>query len=165
MGNIDPRPASRASDGRHKIAFVEWGADVDPLSAAVLANAHQMTYSFTPDGFDHVPTQATVNDPRYSLEQDLSQPGKTTDALTNKYVDSVDPESAAVLLAPNTEGWFVRRKGIHNSIEWAAGQTVTVIPFRAGIQRELPPTDNGVDLIEQTQFVTDVVLRREKTIA
>ncbi|MDT0211242.1 hypothetical protein [Curtobacterium sp. BRD11] len=165
MGNIDPRPASRASDGRHKIAYVPWGADVNPLSAAVLEDAHQMTYSFTPDGFDHVPNQANIEDKRYSLPQDLGQPGKTTDTLTTKYVDSTDEESAAVLLAPGTRGWFVRRKGIDNAEDWAVGQTVTVIPFTAGIQRELPPTENGVDLLEQGQFITDVVQRRVKTVA
>lgn len=165
MVGIDPRPASTASDGRHKIAFVEWGADVDPLSAEVLLAAEQMTYSFTPDGFDHGTTQAAVEDKRYTLEQDLSRPGKTTDTLTNKYVDSSDPDSAAVILTPGTRGWFVRRKGIDNAVDWAAGQTVTVIPFTAGAQRELPPTENGVDLLEQTQYITDVVQRRVKTVA
>lgn len=165
MVDLDPRPASSASDGRHKIAYVPWGPDVNPLSAAVLAAAHQLTYSFTPDGFDHGTTQATVEDKRYTLEQDLSRPGKTTDTLTNKYVDSADEESAAVLLTPGTRGWFVRRKALGDAIEWEDDQTVTVIPFTAGVQRELPPTENGVDLIEQTQFITDVVQRRVKTVA
>ncbi|UWD83658.1 hypothetical protein NY057_05280 [Curtobacterium flaccumfaciens] len=163
----DPRPASTASDGRHKIAFVPWGENVNPLSVAVLKaeTTENMTYSFTPDGFDHVPTQATVEDKRYTLPQDLSRPGKVTDALTNKYVDSTAPKSAAVLLTQDTLGWFVRRKGIANEIDWAAGQTVTAIPFMAGVQREAAPTENGVDLIEQTQFITDTVLRRVKTVA
>jgi hypothetical protein len=162
---IDPRPASTASDGRHKVAFVEYGPDVNPLSAATLKAAKQLTYSFTPDGFDHGTTQANVEDKRYTLPQDLSRPGKETDTLTNKYVDSTDPDSAAVLLSKDTAGWLVRRKGIDNITDWAAGQTVTVIPFIAGTQREIAPGENGVDLLEQTQFITDVVMRRVKTVA
>lgn len=166
----DPRPASIASDGRHKITFVPAptdGSTVNPLSVAVLkaTTAINMTYSFTPDGFDHGTTQATVEDKRYTLPQDLSRPGKETDTLTNKYVDSTDPKSAAVLLPKDTAGWFVRRKGISNEVDWADGQTVTVIPFIAGTQREAAPTENGVDLIEQTQFINDVVQRRVKTVA
>jgi hypothetical protein len=163
----DPRPASTASDGRHKIAFVPWGEDVNPLSVEVLTDEStvNMTYSFTPDGFDHGTTQATVEDKRYTLPQDLSRPGKESDTLTNKYVDSTAPNSAAALLPKDTAGWFVRRKGIANEIDWAIGQTVTAIPFIAGTQREAPPAENGVDLIEQTQFINDTVLRRVKTVA
>lgn len=164
---IDPRPASTASDGRHKIAFVPWAEGANPLSVAVLKadTTINMTYSFTPDGFDHGTTQATVEDKRYTLDADLSRPGKETDTLTNKYVDSIDPKSAAALLPKDTAGWFVRRKGIANEIDWATGQVVTVIPFTAGTQREAAPTENGVDLIEQTQFITDKVQRRVKTVA
>lgn len=163
----DPRPASTASDGRHKIAFVPWGVDVNPLSIAVLNadTTQNMTYSFTPDGFDHGTTQATVEDKRYTLPQDLSRPGKETDTLTNKYVDTTDANSAAVLLPKDTAGWFVRRKGIANELPWAKDQVVTVIPFMAGVQREAAPSENGVDLIEQTQFITDTVQRRVKTVA
>lgn len=166
VNTTDPRPASTASDGRHKIAFVPYGADVNPLSVAALtaATTINMTYSFTPDGFDHGTTQATVEDKRYTLPQDLSRPGKETDTLTNKYVDSTDPNSAAVLLVKDTAGWFVRRKGIANELPWAKDQTVTVIPFTAGTQREAAPSENGVDLIEQNQFITDTVQRRVKTV-
>jgi hypothetical protein len=167
VNTLDPRPASTQSDGRHKIAFVPYGPDVNPLSVAVLEDDDtvNMTYSFTPDGFDHGTTQATVADPRYTLDADLSRPGKETDTLTNKYVDSTDPNSAAMLLPKDTAGWFVRRKGIANAEPWAVGQVVTAIPFTAGTQREAAPSENGVDLIEQTQFITDKVQRRVKTVA
>ncbi len=66
---FDNAPASSASDGRHKIAFVPAptdGSTVNPLSIAVL-NAEpteNVTYSFTPDGFAHAVSQATVEDKR-----------------------------------------------------------------------------------------------------
>ncbi|WIE54228.1 hypothetical protein [Curtobacterium sp. MCBD17_003] len=153
---LDPTPASTASDGRHKIAFVPYGADVNPLSVATLGKptTKNVTYSYTSDGFAHAITQATVEDKRYTLSQDLSRGGKTTETLEVKYVDSEDPSSAAVIHPRDTAGWFVRRKALDNATDWAADQVVDVITVIAGVQRPDAPTENGVDTITQGMYIT-----------
>lgn len=166
---LDPIVASSQSDGRHKIAFVPRGTGTapNPLSAAIVkANTSiPMTYSFTPDGFAPSGTQATINDPRYTLESTLGRPGKVTDALTTKYVDSPDEKSAAQVLKPGIEGWFVVRKGKDATKDWASDDIVTVYSVICGVQLDDLPTENGLDTISQGMYLTQPVQRRVKLAA
>lgn len=147
-----PVPASSQSDGRWRIAYTDSSAD--PLSAVDLDAGEQLTYSFTPDGFNWTTTQATVTDGRLTLDQDLSRPGKKTETLEVRYVDSVDVTSAAVILAEGTEGFLTVRRGVSEDTVWTAAQNVDVITFIAGAQRPDAPTENGVDTISQTLYIT-----------
>ena len=163
---LDPIPASSQSGGRWKIAFVPADEGIDPLSVAdIIAEGTNVTYSFTPDGFNRTLTQTTITDPRLTLEQDLSRPGKATEALAVRYVESQDPDSANILLTQGTAGYFVIRRGIANDVEWAVGQKVDVISFEAGIQRPAAPTDNGMDLIDSDMFITDATKRNVTLVA
>ncbi|MBT2502979.1 hypothetical protein [Curtobacterium sp. ISL-83] len=164
--SLDQYPASSQSDGRHKIAFVPYGADVNPLSVATLKadTTKNVTYSFTPDGFAHAVTQATVEDKRYTGEQDLSRPGKTTETLEVKYVDSEDPNSAAQTFPKDTAGWFVRRKVIPNATDWTKDQLVDVISVIAGVQRPDAPAENGVDTTTQGMYITAPTQYRQKLV-
>lgn len=162
---LDPVPQSSQSDGRWKIAFVPKGSNA--LSVAILkgANAKNLTYSFTPDGFNLSRSQATVNDPRLTLLQILSRPGKVTETLALKYVDSEDPDSAAVLLTDGLEGQFVIRRGVDNATDWAVGQKVYVVTFVLGIERPDAPTENGVDTISRDAFITAVTQSKVALVA
>jgi hypothetical protein len=146
-------PASTQSDGRWRIALTT--LEEDPLSVADLLLAPLLTYSFTADGFNHTVTQATTEDKRLTLETDLSRPGKITETVEVTYVRSSDPDSAHALLTRGTEGHLTVRRSIDNAIEWTATtQKADVITFIAGVQRPNAPTENGVDTITQTLFIT-----------
>lgn len=153
---LDPVPVSSESDGRWKIAQVPAGSDA--LSVAILkgATSKNLTYSFTPDGFALTRTQATVNDPRLTLTQILSRPGKVTEGLELKYVASDAPESADVILTDGLEGQFVIRRGVGNATEWTVGQKVDVITFVLGVRRPDAPVENGVDTVSRTAFISAV---------
>lgn len=158
-------PASSQSDGRWRITYVPAGSNA--LSVAILngATSAPLTYSFTADGFNWSITQATVEDKRLTLEQDLSRPGKTTETLEVKYVDSADPKSAPVLLTPGTEGQINVRRGVANSAVAATGQKADVITFIAGAQRPDAPTENGLDTISQTLYITAPTVRAGVLVA
>lgn len=162
---LEPVPASSQSDGRWRITFVPAGSNA--LSVAIVngATATPLTYSFTADGFNWTTTQATVEDKRLTLEQDLSRPGKTSETLEVKYVDSVDPKSAAVLLPAGTEGQLNVRRGVSNATTATVGQKADVITFIAGAQRPDAPTENGLDTISQTLYITAPTVRRGLLVA
>lgn len=162
---LDPVPQSSQSDGRWKIAYVPKGEN--PLSVAVLkgATAKNLTYSFTPDGFQLARSQATVNDPRLTLIQILSRPGKVTETLALKYVESLDADSASMILTDGLEGQFVVRRGVDNATDWTAAQVVDVITFVLGVERPDAPTENGVDTISRDAFITAVTQSRQKLVA
>lgn len=164
MPPIDAVPASSQSDGKWKIAYVPSG---NPLSVAIVkgVTSKNLTYSFTPDGFNWAITQAEVTDPRLTLVQDLTRPGKKKETLETKYVASAATDSAAVVLAEGTSGYFVVRRGTDNATDWTVGDKVDVITFTAGAQRPDAPVENGVDTISQTQFITDVTKRQAVLIA
>lgn len=161
---LDAIPASSQSDGRWKIAYVPSG---NPLSVAIVkgASSKNLTYSFTPDGFNWSITQAEVADPRLTLMQDLSRPGKKKETLELKYVDSAATDSAAAVLPEGTSGFFVVRRGTDNATDWAVGQKVDVITFTLGAQRPDAPTENGVDTISQTAYITSVTQRQVTLVA
>lgn len=161
---LDAIPASSQSDGKWKIAYVPSG---NPLSVAIVkgASSKALTYSFTPDGFNWSITQAEVADPRLTLQQDLSRPGKKKETLELKYVDSADANAAATILPEGTSGFFVVRRGTDNATDWAVGQKVDVITFTAGAQRPDAPVENGVDTISQTAYITSVTQRQATLVA
>lgn len=162
---LEPVPTSSESDGRWRITYTPSGAN--GLSVAILngGTAKPLTYSFTPDGFNWTTTQATITDGRLTLQQDLSRPGKTTEALEVKYVDSTSTDSAAVLLVAGTEGQLTVRRGIGNDVTHTAGQKADVITFIAGAQRPDAPTENGIDTISQTLYITAPTVRRAVLVA
>jgi len=158
-------PASSQSDGRWRITDVPTGSNA--LSVAILngGTAKPVTYSFTPDGFAWDTTQATVNDPRLTLDQDMSRPGKTTETLELTYVDSTDAGSAAVLFVAGKTGQFTVRRGVDNATTHVVGQLADVISYVLGVQRPQAPTENGLDLIKQTVYFTAKTARRQPLVA
>jgi hypothetical protein len=162
---LDPIPASWQSDGKWTITYVPTASN--PLSAAILngGTAKDVTYSFTPDGFNYGVTQAVVEDKRLTLVQDLSRPGKKTETLELKYVDSTDAGSAAVLFTELSTGYLVIRRQVDNGTAYAVAQVVDVITYQVGAQRPEAPTENGLDLISQTVFFTSATQRKAVVVA
>lgn len=161
-----PVPASSASDGRWKVVYVPTASNA--LSAAILngGTAKDLTYSFTADGFNYGITQSTVEDKRLSLTQDLSQPGRSQETLEVKYVDSVDATSADAILTPGSTGQLAVRRGTANATNLTATtDKVDVITYTAGVKRPDAPTENGVDTVSQTLFITAVTLRDQTVVA
>ena len=148
----EPTPASTQSDNRWRIAYTALAED--PISVADLDAGDLLTYSFTADGFNHTVTQATVEDKRLTLKTDLSRPGRITETLEVTYVRSTTAGSAQTVLLEGTEGHLTVRRGIDNDVAWTAAQKADVLTFVAGVQRPNAPTENGVDTISQTLYIT-----------
>jgi len=162
---LDPIPTSFQSDGKWTLTYVPTASN--PLSAAILngGTAKDITYSFTADGFNYSVAQATVEDKRLTLVQDLSRPGKTTESLELKYVDTTDAGSAAVLFTAGSTGFIVIRRQVDNGTAYAASQIVDVITYVLGVQRPDAPTENGLDTISQTVYFTAATQRKATTVA
>lgn len=153
-------PKSVNSDDNLRITFTAL-AD-DPLSAADLAAGDDLTYSLKT--FNLTETQATVEDKRLTLTQDLKRPGKTTFTCEVQYVFGDADDVAAATLAPGTQGHLTARYSLANATAWTAAQIADVITFTAGAQRKDPPVENGVQTITQELFITAVV-QKDQTIA
>lgn len=162
---LDNVPASSASDGRWKIGFVPSGSNA--LSVAILkaATTKNITYGFTASGFNYTVAQAEVSDPRLTLVQSLTRPGKTTESLEVQYVDTADANAPATLFPAGTTGQLVVRRGVGNEIDWTVGQTVDVLTFQAGVQRPDAPAENGLDTITQGMYITAPTIRKATLIA
>lgn len=162
---LDNIAASSQSDGRWKIAYVPKGSN--PLSVAILkgATTKNLTYSFTPDGFNFGGSTAMVEDKRLTLQQDLQRTGKSAYTLALKYVDSVDADSAAAILTGGLEGSFVVRRGTDNATDWTVGDKVDVIPFQLAPQIPDPAVENGVDTISQAVAIIGIVQRKQALVA
>jgi hypothetical protein len=162
---LEPVPASTQSDGKWRITYVPSSANALSVAALIGATAKPLTYGFTPDGFAWTITQAVVEDKRLTLLQDLSRPGKTTETLEVKYVASEEPTSASAILPQGTEGKLNVRRGIDNAIVPTVGQKADVITFIAGAQRPDAPTENGLDTISQTLYITAPTVRNGVLVA
>jgi hypothetical protein len=162
---LDPIPSSFQSDGQWTITYVPSGSN--PLSAAILngGTAKDVTYNFTGDGFTYAVSQAEVPDNRLTLVQSLTRPGKTSETLSIKYVDSTDVASLAVLFTPGLAGFLVIRRGVTNGTAYAAAQIVDVLTFVLGVQAPDAPTENGLDTITQGVYLTAATQRKVPVVA
>lgn len=162
---LEPVPASSASDGRWRITYVPVGGNA--LSVAILngGTSKPITYSLTPDGYNHAISQAEATDPRLTLIQNLNRPGKVTETLEIKYVASADANSADTLFVAGLEGQLNVRRGVDNATVATVGQKADVVTFQAGVKRPDPPTENGVDTVSQTLYITAPTVRGALIVA
>lgn len=138
-----------------RIAFVPDG-ELDPLSVADLADAavKDITYSLTPDGWNFPRTETEIPDPRLTLKQEGSRPGREKlGPIVLKYVYGSDADVAKAALTSGVKGTFVYRDAIPNATAWTLGQKVDTIRVKAGAQRKLPPAADGTFQVEQTIYV------------
>lgn len=162
---LEAVPASSQSDGRWRITNV--AAAVDASSVAVLDAGKPITYGITEGGWDHQITQATVEDKRLTLIQDLSRPGKITETLNVTVVGSSDSDSADRVLAglsvSGVESQFVVRRAVDNGDEHEVGQLVDIITGVVGVRRPDAPVENGVDTAQYSVSITKPT-RRDVTL-
>lgn len=164
MGTLEATPASVPSDGTFLLLWVPALGIADPSAPTVTeltaGTVKKLTYSLTPDGFNHSTTEDTIDDGRLSIVQMLQRAGTVTDTLEVKYVFGSAGDIAAAALTPGTSGFLVPRYAIPNETDiTATTQKVDVLPISCGIQRKNPPTRNGVWTKSQTLFITSVVQR------
>lgn len=167
---LETTPPSQASDGFLRIGFVPTGNN---LSVAILTGGTEkdLTYSFTPSGFNRQYTENSVDDPRLTNIQVLSQPGTFTEKITVQYV--VTDLSAADIAytalggagVGQVTGFLSVRYGVANAVAWTVGQKVDSITFRSGKPMRDPATANGLQTMTQTLYVTAPTLLAQSLIA
>jgi len=166
---VENVPASSQSDGRWRVVNVPSGSNAK--SAAILngGTATAITYGLTSDGYNHTVSQATAEDKRLTLLQDLSRPGKITETLELTAVASSDATSAdQVLLTLSLSGaetQFTTRRAVQNDATFATGQKADVITGIVGVRRANAPTENGVDTASYTVYITKPTERQATLVA
>jgi hypothetical protein len=162
---LDPIPTSFQSDGYWTVTYVPTASN--PLSAAILngGTAKDVTYGFTPDGFNYSVTQSEIEDKRLTLQQILSAPGNTKETLTLKYVDTTDATAPATLFTENLRGYLVIRRGIANGTAYSVAQIVDVLDVVFGKQAPDAPTENGIDTITQGTYFKAATQRKAVVVA
>lgn len=157
-------PAGAPADGRAAVIYAPAiaGAAGPTVAEASGGTAKPLTYSLVGDGFRHETTEDVIQSERYTLKQLLEEPGGVTDTLEVQYIADSPAQTA---LPEGTTGFIIHRVGVLNETNFAAGQKVDIIPFKAGIQRKVPPTRNTHLQRVQKLFVTGPVRRDVAVLA
>ena len=128
------------------------------------ATSYRITHSFTPSGFALDGDQTVDVDDRLALPDGLESLGKVTRTLGFiEYVDSDEPGSAAVVLAPapgakSKSGHFMERRKVPISTLAAATQKVATIPVTLGPQIRVPVDGTGKFRIKQRVSITGPII-------
>lgn len=141
-------PLSVNSDDNLRIIAVA-SAD-DAKSAADLAAGDDLTYSLIT--FNRAIAEATVNDPRLTLKQNLSRPGKTTETIEVTGVFGDAGDVAYDVCAPGTVLNVAVRYSIPNATEPAATQIADILHIKCGERRKNAPVENGVQTYTQAWY-------------
>lgn len=162
-------PASSQSDGRWRITNVPGGSNAKSVAILNAAPAKPITYGITAGGWDHQTSQATVEDKRLTLIQDLSRPGKVSETLNVTVVASADPASADAILQAlsesQAESQFVVRRAVANGDTHAVAQKADIITGVVGVRRPDAPTENGVDTAQYAIYITKPTERNVALVA
>jgi len=166
---LETVPVSSQSDGRWRVWYVPVGSNAKSVAILNGATAKSLTYGLTPDGWDVQTTQATVPDPRLTLIQNLTRPGKVDETANLKAVASVTADSADVVLsglsASGAIGQFVVRRAVDNATVATIGQIVDVYTGIIGVRRPDAPVENGVDTVQFTLYLTSPTDRQGVLVA
>lgn len=103
---------------------------VDELTAAGVV---KLTYGLTPDGYQLANTQNKITTGRYTMSQELTVDGTTSDALTLTYVyNRVNPTDVEAALGERgAEGFIVHALGYENDHVFAESDVINeVVPVR-----------------------------------
>lgn len=139
----------------------------NPLSVAALtgATAKDLTYSFTPDGFDFPKSETEIEDPRLTLAESGSRPGRMkTGPITVKYVYGTGSDVARTMLTKGATVNLTIRDSIANATAWTTGQKVDKVQVVCGRQRKDPPTADGLQTITQTLYVVSGSYAEDQTL-
>lgn len=162
-------PASTQSDGRWRITNLPTGSNAKSVAILNGGTAKPITYGITAGGWSHTVAQATVEDKRLTLIQDLSRPGKVSETLEVTVVESADVASAdrilAGLAASQVESQFVVRRAVGNADTHAVAQLVDIITGVVGVRRPDAPVENGVDTAKYSIYITKPTERDQVLVA
>lgn len=147
-------PLSVAYDDNLRIAFVPSGSNAKSVAILAASPVKDLTYSLKT--FNHTATQAEITDPRLTLKQVLSKPGKVTETLEVQYVFGDAADVAQVALTEGTKGSIVARYSVPNATVWTVAQKVDILTIECGKQRRDAPVENGVQTVTQTLYITAV---------
>lgn len=156
---------STPSDGNVATWLVPAIADTTAPTDAELAagTAVDVSCYLTADGFQLTVDQATITDERLCSTETFGQPGRKSYTLTLTGIDNTNSANEADFnelveaLAEGQDQFLVRRRGLPFDTAVAAGQKVTVIPFKPGVKQDVPPEANSVTRSTWTCFVTGAV--------
>lgn len=166
---IEAPPASTQSDGNWRITYVPTGSNAKSVAVLNAGTAKPITYGLTADGFNATISQATVEDKRLTLIQDLSRPGKITETAELKAVASIVADSADQILLglsqSGAEAQFIVRRGISNSTTHVVGQVADLITAVVGVRKPDAPTENGVDTATYGLYMTKPTERQIALVA
>ena len=169
MAPLETAPASSQSDGRWRITNVPSGSNAKSVAILNGVTAKPITYGLTADGWDHQTNQATVEDKRLTLIQDLSRPGKITETLNVKVVQSTGTDSAdqilSALATSGAESQFAVRRAVGNDVTHTVGQKADIITGVVGVRRPDAPVENGVDTAQYQIFITQPTQRDVALVA
>jgi len=158
----------QAADGYGRVLWVPAIADVDDvlLSELTASGVIPLTYGLSPDGFRHETTVSTVTSGRYTLQQALELDGTITDTLELQYVyNRENPTEVEQAVTDGATGFVVHQLGYANETALAAGQKLNaVIPVKASIARDVPPTAN-TELMKVRKLNVTGKVGRESTIS
>lgn len=141
-------PTSVNSDDNLRITAV--AAADDAKSAADLATGDDLTYSLIT--FNRTTAEATVNDPRLTLIQQLSRNGKTTETIEVQGVFGDAGDVAYTVCEPGTTLNVAVRYSVPNSTAWTAAQVADILHVRCGARRKDAPAENGVQTYTQSWY-------------
>jgi len=145
-------PQSVAYDDNLRIAFVPEGSDPKSVASLTGPTAKDLTYSLK--AFTRTITEAVIDDPRLTLKQTLQKRGKVSETVEVQYVFGATDDVAATVLTEGVKGAVDLRYSIPNETDWTAAQVVDILHIECGKQRKDAPTENGVQTITQTLYVT-----------
>ena len=155
--NIPSTPA----DGNIKTVVVTTLADPSKPSVTELNAGTDISCYITLGGFAYTTSQATISDQRECSDQDYQRPGrKSVSDASVTVIDNTNSElaeeynGAVTAMAEGKTGYIVRRRGLPAADEWAADQTVTVIPVIFGEKQLVAQEENSVQRSQIPFFVT-----------
>lgn len=155
--NIPSTPA----DGNIKTVIVTTLADPAAPTVTELQGGTDISCYIALGGFAFTTSQATISDQRECSDQDYQRPGrKSISDATITVIDNTNSElaeehnEAVTAMAEGTTGYIVRRRGLPAADDWAAEQTVTVIPVVFGEKQLVAQEENSVQRSQIPFFVT-----------
>lgn len=135
-------PPAVDQTGNLTLWWVDTISNPDVPTEVEIGAGKRITYSLTADGWSPSAPQERVEDPRLTSPQRKEAFGVSTPTLGDLvYVDSTDVASAAVVLAAETSGYIVERRGISNPTLIDADQKVRV--WKVTLGREAPGPVSG----------------------
>ncbi len=155
----------RASDGRSLVlaAPKSLGVNLDAPELAKLKHPSvlDITYLLFGDGFDHQTTVNKFTTNRYTLAQILENEGTVQDTIALRYpYVATEADVLRTTFLKDTEWDIFERLVLPNGDALAEGQLLSIAaPVRAGLQREIPRTQNTEIGKIQDLLVTGTVRR------